>query len=82
MTVITAAAILLEQCNQLSNVTNQINMISNQINNIANQENPPADINSRIKGLCASMNVQNDAEKSQCILLQQALDALSELVNG
>lgn len=80
MTVITATAILLEQGNQLMGIVNQITMICNQINVVANQENPPADINERIKGLCASLNVQSEAEKSQTFLLQQALDALSDII--
>ena len=80
MTIVTASAILLEQGNQLLGIVNQITMICNQIDVIAKQETPPADINDRIKGLCASLNVQNEAEKSQTILFQQALDKLSDII--
>lgn len=81
MNVITAAAILLEQSNQLSNIIQSCNMISNQINNIANQENAVADVNERIKALCGAMNVQLVSSGSQTVLVQQALDQLSQLVN-
>lgn len=83
MNVLTAAAILLEQSNQLMNIVNQIVTISNQINSIASQENSNSipDVNGRIKALCGSMNVQMTSSTSQTVLVQQALDQLSQLVN-
>lgn len=83
MTVITAAAVLLEQSNQLMSIVNQVSIVSNQINNIANQENSDTipDINERIKALCGALNVQLVSSTSQGVLVQQALDQLSQLVN-
>ena len=83
MTVVTAAAVLLEQSNQLMTIVNQIVGISNQINNIANQENSNTvpDVNERIKALCGAVNVQMISSTSQGVLVQQALDQLSQLVN-
>lgn len=83
MNVITASSILLEQNNQLSNLLQNSSLICNQINNIANQENSNSvpDINERIKGLCGALYVQMSAIKSQTVLLEQALDQLSQLVN-
>lgn len=83
MTVITAAAVLLEQSNQLMTIVNQVTIICNQINNIANQENSNTlpDVNERIKALCGAVNVQMTSSTSQGVLVQQALDQLSQLVN-
>ncbi len=86
MNVLTASAILLEQVNQLTNIIQNIALISTQINNIANQENQDnvnsiPDVNARIKALCGAMNVQLVSTTSQTVLVQQALDQLSELVN-
>lgn len=83
MTVLTASAILLEQANQLANILQNVTLIANQINNIANQENSDSvpDVDDRIKALCGAMNVQLLSTGSQTVLVQQALDQLSQLVN-
>ncbi len=83
MNVITASAILQGQNNQLSNLLQNTSLICTQIDNIANQENSDSipDVNERIKGLCASLYVQISAIKSQTVLVEQALDNLSQLVN-
>jgi len=83
MNVLTASAILLEQNNQLSNLIQNTTLICNQINTIANQENSDSipDINERIKGFCASLYVQITSIKSQTVLVEQALDQISQLVN-
>lgn len=80
MTVITGAAIVLEQATQESNIASQLSLMATQINNIANQENPDADINDRIKALIASVDVQIIALNSQSVLLQQAVDTLVGLL--
>lgn len=77
MDIKTAADIVLIQATQLASVVQQATMLSNQIDNIAQQETGVAD---RIKALVASLDVQVEGSRSQTVLLQQAIDALSALL--
>ena len=81
MNIITAAAILLEQSNQFSNIGNSLNTIARQIVEIASQENALADVSDRIKAAAGSASIQLVSIESQKVLVQQALDELAKLVS-
>lgn len=77
MDIKTAADVVLIQATQLVSVVQQVSVLSSQVDNIAQQESGVAD---RIKALVASLDVQIEGSRSQTVLLQQAIDALSGLL--
>ena len=81
MNVLTAATILQQQIDQLTNVAGGLVNLSNQALAIAGQDNSIAEPNPQIKGLTASMNVSVASITSQMVLVQGALDELAKIVS-
>lgn len=77
MDVKTAADVVLVQATQLNTIAQQITILSDQIDNIAGQE---SGVPERVKAVVASLDIQVNGARSQIVLLQQAIDALSGLL--
>lgn len=77
MDVKTAADVILVQATQLNTIAQQITILSDQIDNIAGQE---IGVPERVKAVVASLDIQVNGARSQIVLLQQAIDALSGLL--
>ena len=79
----TAVAILAQQVQQMISVANTINGQAMQVSQLANMENNSIpDPEGQIKSFMGSMNIQMTALNSQDVLVQQAIDRISEIINA
>lgn len=78
----TAVSILVQQVEQLMTVTNTLQMQSSIVSQLADFENNSIpDPEAQIKSLMASMTIQMTALNAQDVIVQQAIDKISEIVN-
>lgn len=79
----TAVSILVQQCEQMSGVAlvvQQQSQIASQLANMENNSIP--DPEDQIKSMMASMTIQMTALNSQDVIVQQAIDRISEILNN
>lgn len=83
MDVKTAVAILSQQVLQLQNVVATIGQQAYETNKLLDQENNSiANPEQQVKSLMASMCIQMSALNSQAIIVQQAIDKISEILQN
>lgn len=75
----TAVYILVQQCGQLSNLMIQLQNQSFETQRLIDQENSISDPIYQIKSMMASMSIVMSAINSQDVVVQQAIDKVSEL---
>ena len=75
----TAIAVLLQQMNQLVNLTNDLTSLSAQCQALISEENSIAAINPQIHSLTATMSIIMTSVNSQDVLCQQIIDKVAEL---
>lgn len=78
--LITAAAVLVNQC---SDTQNNLSYILNQalrIQDLVNQSNSTPATSPQVKAIVASMDANMVSLNSQCVLLQNAIDEIARIV--
>lgn len=75
----TAVYILVQQCGQLSNLMMQLQNQSFEAQRLVDQENSIPESIPQIKSMMASMSIVMTAINSQDVVVQQAIDKVSEL---
>lgn len=79
----TAVAILNQQVMQLMGVVQTIQVQSAEVSQLADFENNSIpDPEDQIKSMMASMTIQMTALSSQDVIVQQAIDRISEILNN
>lgn len=79
----TAVDILVQQVSQMNNVAITLANQSDLVSQLANMENNSiSNPEDQIKSMMASMTIQMGALNSQDVIVQQAIDRISDILNN
>lgn len=82
MDLVTAVNVLVQQANELQNVSSQLINQSYMAKSIVEQENSVIEINPQVHALTANMNISVQSVQSTVVIVQQAIDKVAELSNA
>lgn len=82
MDLITAVNILVQQANELQNISYQLVNQAVMAKSIVDQENSVIEVNPQVHALTANMNISVQSTQSTVVIVQQAIDKVAELSNA
>ena len=77
----TLSAILSQQVQDAVNMEVSIQQLAFTVSQLANQENSMAEVNPQVKALMGTASILMQSLNSQNVLVQQTIDAISQIVS-
>lgn len=81
MNLETLSAILSQQVQDAVNIAATLQQLAFTLSQLANQENSIAQVNPQVKALMGTASIYMESLSSQGVLVQQTIDAISQLVS-